>query len=106
MHDNILDLLLTNFEDLVQCISVDSHSSFFSSDHHSITFKIDLTKTPTYSILILVFAFIHIMLNSYTYIEEVITTAVRLFIPCTKFHSHQHPLWFTSDIRHHIKFQF
>ena len=43
-HGNILYLLLTNFEDLVQCISVDSHSSFLSSHHHSITFKIVLTN--------------------------------------------------------------
>ena len=28
---------------------------------------------------------------------------MRLFIPFTKFHPHQHPLWFTSEIRHHIK---
>ena len=28
---------------------------------------------------------------------------MRLFIPYTRFHSHQHHLWFTSDIRHHIK---
>ena len=37
------------------------------------------------------------------YIEEVITTAMRLFIPYTRFHSHQHHLWFISDISHHIK---
>jgi len=28
---------------------------------------------------------------------------MRLFIPFTKFHSHQHPPWFTPQIRHHIK---
>ena len=26
-----------------------------------------------------------------------------LYIPFTKFYSHQHPPWFTSDTRHHIK---
>ena len=29
--------------------------------------------------------------------------AIKLFIPLTKIHSHQHPLWFTSDIRHQLK---
>jgi len=28
---------------------------------------------------------------------------MRLFIPFTKFHSHQHPPWFTPQIRHHSK---
>ena len=28
---------------------------------------------------------------------------MRLYIPYTKVCSHQHPLWFTPDIRHHIK---
>ena len=37
------------------------------------------------------------------YIEDVINTAMRLYIPYTKFCSHQNPPWFTSDIRHHIK---
>jgi len=36
-------------------------------------------------------------------IEDLITAAMRLFIPFTKFHSHQHPPWFTPQIRHHIK---
>ena len=47
IHDNILDLLLTNFKDLFQCISVDSQSSFLSPDHYSITFEIALTKPST-----------------------------------------------------------
>ena len=37
------------------------------------------------------------------YIEDVINTAMRLYIPYTKVCSHQHPPWFTPDIRHHIK---
>ena len=46
IHGNILDLLLTNFEDLIQCISVDSQSSFLSPDHYSIPFEIALTNPP------------------------------------------------------------
>ena len=38
------------------------------------------------------------------YTEDVINTAMRLYISFTKFYSHQHPPWFTSDIRHHIKY--
>ena len=124
-NGNILDLLLTNSENLVQCISFDSHSSFLSSDHHSITFKIALTKPLTKRSCYSSFNYskgdydgLHeYLFNSdfsfcfhsqnveaiWLYIEKVITTAMRLFIPFTKFYSHQHLLWFTSDIRHHIK---
>ena len=37
------------------------------------------------------------------YIKDVINTAMRLYIPYTKVCFHQHPPWFTPDIRHHIK---
>ena len=37
------------------------------------------------------------------YIEDVINTAMRLYIPYTKVCSHQHPPWFTPDIRDHFK---
>ena len=47
MVTNILDSLRTNFEDLIQCISVDSQLSFLLSDHYSITFELTLTKPPT-----------------------------------------------------------
>ena len=39
IHGNILDLLLTNFEELIQCISVDSQSSLLLSYHYSIIFQ-------------------------------------------------------------------
>ena len=36
-------------------------------------------------------------------IEQFIINAMKLFIPLTKIHSHQHPLWFTPEIRHQLK---
>ena len=28
---------------------------------------------------------------------------MQVFIPTIKIHSHQHPMWFNSDIRHNIR---
>ena len=125
IHGNILDLLLNNFEELIQCISVDPQSSLLLSDHYSIIFIIALTKPPTktscyytfnYSkgnydglheyLLYSDFSFCfqsHNVEAVWLYIEDVINTAMRLYIPFTKFYSHQHPPWFTSDTRHHNK---
>ena len=47
IHGNILDLLLTNSEDVIQCITVDPQSSSLLPDYYSITFKIAFSKPPT-----------------------------------------------------------
>ena len=125
IHGNILDLLLTNSEELIQCISVDNQSSLLPSDHHSIIFKIALTKPPNKITCYYTFNYSkenydglheYLMYSDFSfcsqshnveavwlYIEDVINTAMRLYIPYTKVCSHQHPPWFTPDIRHHIK---
>ena len=103
IHGNILDLLLTNCEELIQCISVDNQSSLLPSDHHSIIFKIALTKPPTKISCYYIFNYSkgnydglheYLMYSDFSfcsqshnveavwlYIEDVINTAMRLYIP-------------------------
>ena len=108
------NILLTNFEDVIQCISVNPQSFLLLPDHYCITFKIVFTKPPTTTSCYFMYSFSyskenydiyrfysHNVETIWLYIKDLITATMRLFIPFTKFHSHQHPSWFTPQIRHH-----
>ena len=40
MQGNILDVVLTNAEHLVYCLSVDTSKRLLNSDHYAITFEV------------------------------------------------------------------
>ena len=70
---------------------------------HLITLKViikvcvTICFTPTLPLAIQVMT-----LNIYAWhtIEHLLFSAMQLFIPVSKIHSDQHPMWFDSDIRH------
>ena len=116
-HGNILDLILTNNEDLIQNITVHSDDVYcISSDHFLINFELPLGRHLTcettassafdYSIadFVSMDAFIF---NSgihnwdlcdvkvvWTAIKSVIFDAMIQFIPSFQFRSNQYPKWF------------
>ena len=124
VHGNILDLLLTNLEDNVCHLQIHS-DRFLPSDHYSITFSVSVSvvassKSTTYSTFnyskgdyqglceyLLCCDFTPCYLShdvEYIWhtIEHLLMDAMHSFIPTNKVHSHQHPIWFNSEIRHSI----
>ena len=124
IHGNILDLLLTNLEDSVCHLQIHS-DRLLPSDHYSITFSVSVSvvassKSTTYSTFnyskgdyrglceyLLCCDFTPCYLShdvEYIWhtIEHLLMDAMHSFIPTNKVHSHQHPIWFNSEIRHSI----
>ena len=119
IHGNILNLLLTNLEDDVCHLQIHSHR-LLPSDHYSITFSVSVSviASTTYSTFnyskgdyqglceyLLCCEFTPCYLShDVEYIwhttEHLLMDAMHSFIPTNKVHSHQHPIWFNSEIRH------
>ena len=122
---NILDLVLTNVENSICELSIDTSHPLVHSDHHSITFRICSVlphpKSPTkryyfdYSkadfdslcdyLLDIDFedCFHSDDVESvWSTIKSTILNAMNLFIPKLPRRSHNHPKWFNSVIRHRI----
>ena len=122
---NILDLVLTNVENSICELSIDTSHPLVHSDHHSITFRINSVlphpKSPSkryyfdYSkadfdslcdyLLDIDFedCFHSDDVESvWSTIKSTILNAMNLFIPKLPRRSHNHPKWFNSVVRHRI----
>ena len=127
INGNILDLILTNTENLVCNVSVYSTPPFLiSSDHFLITFDIasgsstpskkpsqtfwnytrgDYTGLCTYLnniVFISLYQFEDVD-HVWSFIDQVVKSAMQQFIPIVSVPCTNHPIWFNSEIRHHIK---
>ena len=127
IHGNILDLILTNDEDLITNVSVNSpECSQISSDHFPISFSINQNCLPLHNTTTLqaydyskadFTSMNDFILNSniadcltcddvestWSTIKSVISEAMSLFIPKFQLRSNQYPKWFSRDIRHQLK---
>ena len=120
---NILDLLLTNNENLISHLSASESTSFLTSDHFLISFYVEHTPSPTKRLKSsLVFDYINadyeglcdflfesdfsccLLSDS---IEQVwsfiILRGMNLFIPKVRVEDRKYPKWFNSKIIHTIK---
>ncbi|XP_065893973.1 uncharacterized protein [Dysidea avara] len=127
IHDNILDLILTNDEDLITNVSVNSpECSQISSDHFPISFSINQNCLPLHNTTTLQaydyskadFTSMNDFISNsniadcltcddvestWSTIKSVISEAMSLFIPKFQLQSNQYPKWFSRDIRHQLK---
>ena len=128
VHDNILDLVLTNNEDLISSISVCPTDNLpISSDHYSITFELSCFVRLQSSDNVIQYAYDYSKadfteMNAYIFnsviinclfstdvaivwsiIKSTILEAMTLFIPRFLIRSKQYPKWFTGDLRHQLK---
>ena len=127
INGNILDLILTNVENLVRNVSVYSTPLFLiSSDHFLITFDIafglstpskkpsqtfwnytrgDNTGLCTYlnnNDFISLYQFEDVD-YVWSFIDQVVKSAMQQFIPIVSVPCTNQPIWFNSEIRHYIK---
>ena len=121
---NILDIVLTK-TNIVHDVYVDMSDYSITSDHHIVTFKMDLSvqryrkHTSRY-----VFDYKNADMNNFlsymldcdfsdclqsdniefiwSYIKSCIYTAMNMYIPRVKRRWHKFPCWFTPDIKHHL----
>lgn len=124
---NILDLVITSDEDIIQDIIIHPHDyQLVSSDHYTISFGVKLPANyqPTFtpqvifdytkanyidlcnflsSIDFSVCELLPDVDSIWNYIKDCITTGMHMFIPKIKLSSSQTPKWYTSNIRHQIK---
>ena len=121
---NILDIVLTK-TNIVHDVYVDMSDYSITSDHHIVTFKMDLSvqryrkHTSRY-----VFDYKNADMNNFlsymldcdfsgclqsdniefiwSYIKSCIYTAMNMYIPRVRRRWHKFPCWFTPDIKHHL----
>ena len=127
INGNILDLILTNAENLIHNVSVHFTPSFLiSSDHFLITFDIasglsTLSKKPlqtfwnytrgdytglcTYlnNIDFISLYQIEDVDHVWSFIDQVVKSAMQQFIPIVSVPCTNQPIWFNSEIRYYIK---
>ena len=120
---NILDLVLSNSDELVTNLTISSNNNWISSDHFVITFQLaqQLFQTPS-TIPIYVYDFpkanygaIQSYLFDFEYspclqsqdvefiwheIRSSIHNAMNMFIPKVRLRRHQFPCWYTPELRH------
>ena len=125
-HGNILDLVLTNKEELISSLTVQSQPPLpVDTDHYIISFNILLSKSSNnlknperyYAFDFLkadIDSILHHLSNSelrscflYTDVEDIwniikssILASMHKYIPKYRLKSHSSPKWFTSEIRH------
>ena len=121
---NILDLVLTNIENSITSLTIQSANFLtFNSDHSAITFCLNIQSSPApktspyyvfdyfkgdYEGLRNHLANIdfspclqsHDIEYIWSFIESSVITAMNLFIPQIKIHNHPQPKWYTSEIKH------
>ena len=120
---NILDLVITNTENLISDISIADSHSLISSDHHRVSFKINYILPPSrgtshkfffdYSKADFVGLCDHLLDSDFgncllssdvefvwANIKSAILNAMDIYIPKVHLKPHKHPKWFTADIRH------
>ena len=125
IHGNILDLLLTNLDDNISHLQINS-DQLLTSDHYSITLSLSVSVTASLkSASYFTFNYSkgdyqglceYLLYSDFTpcylshdieyiwhTIENLLMDAMQLFIPIIKVHSCQHPKWFNPEIRHSIK---
>ena len=123
---NILDLIITNSDELVHNVVVNPHNTIIFSDHFIITFHICLSTLPVppkatyYSYDYSKADFSRMeqyIINSchlqyfeeadvkstWNIISSVITDAISLFVPVYQSHHSQYLVWFNSNLRHQMK---
>ena len=127
IHGNILDLVLTNNEDLIDSISICFNDNVqISSDHFPITFesshvrsqpsvnetqhaydysKADFSRMNLYicNSDILNCLYFSDVETTWAIIKLIIYEAMTLFIPKFQFHSKQYPKWFIKELHHQLK---
>lgn len=122
LKGNILDLVLTNSDELISNVEVIPPHHSLSSDHYIISFQLSLLKSltprqkPRYVFdfpkanltglcnFLLDFDFSCLASVNIEYvwsaIKQAIYTGMDLFIPKVRIRSHQYPIWFTPELRH------
>ena len=123
LKGNILDLILTNSDELLSNVEVIPPHHSLSSDHYIISFQLSLLKSvtprqkPRYVFdfpkanltglcnFLLDFDFSPCLASVnieyvWSAIKQAIYTGMDLFIPKVRIRSHQYPIWFTPELRH------
>lgn len=128
VQGNILDLVITNSEEVVSDISVHKEESpLIKSDHYLVGFKVTSSPSNHQVDDEPVYFFDYSRgdyegLNEYLYnidfldcyqsnsveyvwsiIKSTLSNAINQFIPTIKLRAKQHPKWFTPNLRHQIK---
>ena len=123
LKGSILDLVLTNSDELLSNVEVIPPHHSLSSDHYIISFQLSLLKSltprqkPRYVFdfpkanltglcnFLLDFDFSSCLASVNTEyvwsaIKQAIYTGMDQFIPKVRIRSHQYPIWFTPELRH------
>ena len=128
IHGSILDLILTNNEDLVSSISVHPTDNLpITSDHYIINLELSLAR-PNSPVNVTQHAYDYskadfLGMNAYifnsdiidclhftdveitwVFIKSIIYDAMMMFIPKFQFCSKQYPKWFIKDLRHQLNY--
>ena len=120
---NILDLILSNSDELITNLTISSSNSWISSDHFVITFQLaqELLHAPStipkyvYDFPKANYSAIQSYLLDFEYspclqsqdvefiwheIKSSIHNAMNMFIPKVRLRRHQFPCWYTPELRH------
>ena len=127
IHGNILDLILTNTDDLIQNVVVLPHNLYpVQSDHFLVNFSMSISEQSLSNITLHyvydyskadfegldAYIFNSNLLECLTsqYVEYVwskifstLSDAMDIYIPKFRLHSHQFPKWFSAELRHRLK---
>ena len=125
-HGNLLDLVLTNNEDIISDVQVHSEGTFIKSDHYLVSFKLKSIlnhKPDSCPITILDYSKanydgLNQFLSSidystcyqsenvefvWSFVKSLLLQGIRRFIPTIKLKTTAHPKWFTPALRHQLK---
>ena len=123
LKGNILDLILTNYVELISNVEVTPPRHSLSSDHYIISFQLLVSKSvfsrekpryvfdfPKANLTGLCNFLLDIDFSSclgsnnteyvWSAIKQAIYTGMDLFIPKVRIRSYQYPVWFTPELRH------
>ena len=126
IQGNILDLILTNAEELIHSVMVHSCESFpIHSDHYPITFKLSYSSYASSNKCHYIYDYSKanyegmntFLLNSnilqyldindvetvWSIIKTLVYKAMAIKIPKFKLRAHQYPKWFTPPLCHQLK---
>ena len=125
-HGNLLDLVITNNDDIISDVQVHSEGTFIKSDHYLVSFKLKSIlnhKPDSCPITILDYSKanydgLNQFLSStdystcyqsenvefvWSFVKSLLLQGIRRFIPTIKLKTTAHPKWFTPALRHQLK---
>ena len=125
-HGNLLDLVITNNDDIISDVQVHSEGTFIKSDYYLVSFKLKSIlnhKPDSCPITILDYSKanyngLNQFLSSidystcyqsenvefvWSFVKALLLQGIRRFIPTIKLKTTAHPKWFTPALRHQVK---